>query len=144
MRIVRAVLSGLLPAVLCALLLVTIYFTHFDWQWIAFLSGVFVAAVLALSSRAISAEWRVVRRSRQLEKLKGKLSWQTILYQRAEQMLADANSRFKLLWDALPESIVYVDAQQHCRHHNAAFERALGLVSEQIDGCPLRRVTRKS
>jgi PAS domain S-box-containing protein len=137
---VRTVVSALLPILLCLTLLGTIYFTLFDWQWIAFLSGVFIAAVLALSSRTTSAEWRIVRRTRQLEKLKEKLAARTTLHHAAERLLAETNERNKLLFDAIADAMVYVDAKQVCRFHNTAFAAAVALPDAEIDGRMLRDV----
>jgi len=47
---------------LSVMLVLTIYFTLFDLQWIAFLLGVLCAAVLGLVSQSIKAQWLIARR----------------------------------------------------------------------------------
>jgi len=136
----RNALSALLPILLCLTLLGTIFLTLFDWQWIAFLSGVFIAAVLALSSRATSAEWRIVRRTRQLEKLKEKLAARTVLHHASERLLAETGETGRLLFDAIDDAMVHVDAKQVCRLHNRAFAAAVALPDGEIDGRMFRDV----
>ena len=137
---IRTVVSALLPILLCVVLLGTIYFTSFDWEWIAFLSGIFVAAVLALTSRASGAEWRVARRNRQIEKLKEKVSADATRCRAAEQSLADSDGRNRLLYDTSESLIVYVDSDQVCRYHNLAFASAVDDPNAQIVGRTLHDV----
>ena len=74
----RFFFNRLMPAlatlVIGVLLLVTIYFTLLDWQWIIFLSGVLFAALVALASRTSRAEWGNRRRALQLARLKERLA----------------------------------------------------------------------
>ena len=59
----RRTLGVLAPSiatlVLVVLLVFTVFFTAFDWHWIAFLSGILFAAVLSLAS----AYWKSASRS---------------------------------------------------------------------------------
>ena len=73
-RAVKTVLSLGLTLMLGALLIATIQFTLFDLQWLAFLGGILFAAVLAMASQASKAEWLVVRRTRQLERMREQLA----------------------------------------------------------------------
>ncbi|MFA6971533.1 MAG: adenylate/guanylate cyclase domain-containing protein [Gallionella sp.] len=61
------------------LLVSAIYFTEVDRQWTVFLSGVLVASVLGLTSRASRAEWNNSRSAEQLTLLKDKLEQETAL-----------------------------------------------------------------
>lgn len=140
MRRLHAVLSALLPILLCVALLGTIYLTMFEWEWVAFLSGVFVAAVLSLSSRATHAEWRVVRKTRQLEKLKARFVRQAEVHDRLRETMADTEERLGLLIKSIREPVLYVDHERVCRHHNKALALALGVGAILIDGRPLRDV----
>ena len=54
-------------------LVFTIYFTELNMQWATFLTGVLIASVLAMASRASRAEWIITRRTAQLTALKRKL-----------------------------------------------------------------------
>ena len=60
--------AGGLVFLVCLLLVLTIYFTWLDIQWLAFLGGVLLAAVLALASQVSKAEGRAARRTKQLQK----------------------------------------------------------------------------
>jgi POT family proton-dependent oligopeptide transporter len=68
---VRLALVLLAAGALGAALVVTIYLTIVDLQWLAFLGGVLFAAVLAMASQASRAEWTIARRTRQLERARG-------------------------------------------------------------------------
>src|ERR1700684_928976 len=131
---------ALLPAVLCLVLLGMIFLKSFDWQWLAFLSGIFLAAIVVLSSKATSTEWLLARRAKQLEKLKAKLSAQTTLIRGATEDLADSESRNRLLCDSVDYLLVYVDAAQICRFHNLAFASAVGTPESKISGRSLRDI----
>jgi EAL domain-containing protein (putative c-di-GMP-specific phosphodiesterase class I)/PAS domain-containing protein len=122
------------------MLLGTIFLTLFDWEWLAFLSGIFVAAVLALSSKATSAEWLLARRAKQLEKLKAKLSTQATLFRGATEKLADNESRNRLLCDSVDYLLAYVDTAQMCLFHNLAFASAVGTPESKISGRSLRDI----
>ena len=65
-------------------LLSTIYFTLLDWQWVAFLGGVLFAALLALASRALQAEWAISRRVAELTRVRDELSRETAAKMQAE------------------------------------------------------------
>jgi len=45
------------------MLVVTIYFTLLDLQWIAFLVGVLFAAVAAMASQTAKSQWLLLRRT---------------------------------------------------------------------------------
>ena len=82
-QIAMATAPVLTTAVLGVLLLATIYFTLFEWQWIAFLAGVLFTALAALASRASHAEWRIARRNLQITRLKDLLAQEMAARRRA-------------------------------------------------------------
>ena len=133
-------LAAALTLLLGVMLIATIYFTLFDLQWIAFLAGVLFAAVAATASQASKSQWLVMRRTRQLQRVKGVLADETARYERTAEALRVAELRFHLIGDALPVMIVFVDREERCRYHNRAFARWRGRSSEQIDGQILREV----
>ena len=61
-RALRPYVSAAAVIATATVLVLTIFFTAFDLQWIAFLAGVLIASILALASRASRAEWQVARR----------------------------------------------------------------------------------
>lgn len=169
----RHLLQVFLPALatiaLAGLLVFTVSFTAFDWEWIAFLSGVLSTAILALVSRASKSEWRIARRTAQLNQLKEKLANEIGQHTRTrEQLEAEIQQRsrdserfsqeknarrlleetqqlsrnqLQVLADALPVMVAYADQDVRCRFHNKAFREWLGLgLPEQVDGKSLSDV----
>ena len=140
MRNLRAFLGIALTLLLGVMLIATIYFTLFELQWIAFLAGVLFAAVAATASQASKSQWLVMRRTRQLQRVKGVLADGTARLERTAEALRVAELRFHLIGDALPVMIVFVDREERCRYHNRAFAQRCGRSREQIDGQILREV----
>jgi len=140
MRYLRAFIGAGLVLLLGAMLLATIYFTLFDLQWIAFLAGVLFAAVAAIASQASRAQWLILRRTRQLQRVKDLLTQESLRLKHAVQVLKYANERFELINDALPVMIVFVDREERCRYHNHAFAHWCKHGSGQINGQPLRDI----
>jgi EAL domain-containing protein (putative c-di-GMP-specific phosphodiesterase class I) len=83
--------------VLGALLTATLYWTLFDPRWIAFLGGVLFAAMLAAASRASTAEWRLMRRTRQVEDLRAKLALAEQRAHAATEAFLASEERLRLL-----------------------------------------------
>jgi hypothetical protein len=67
---VRPFISAIAVIAAAAALVFTIYFTQFDMQWVTFLAGILVAAILAEAARVSRAEWFARRRTAQLLLLK--------------------------------------------------------------------------
>ena len=70
----RVLWPSLVTLVLIVLLLFTMFFTEFDWQWVTFLAGILFASVLALVSAAMKSGWRTARRAAEAAHLKQRLS----------------------------------------------------------------------
>lgn len=139
-RPVQIVLSLGLTLLLGALLVATIHYTRFDLQWLAFLGGVLFAAVLAMASHASKAEWLIARRTRQLERMREQLAAETDRGKNAAEALRMADLKMRLIGDALPVPIFYVDRDLRCRYHNQACRTLTVLAAERIDGQPLQDV----
>lgn len=142
-KIFRAVgpyLTAAGVAAMVAVLLAAIYFTLLDLQWIAFLAGVLVAAVLAMVARASRAEWIIARRTAQLQLLREKLAKEGKRSQRADEQLAAAKARMQFFDTDLPVMVVYFDTEECCRYHNRCFAQWIGLKPGKIDGSPLSEV----
>lgn len=139
-RPVRIALSIALSAVLGGLLIVTIHYTRVDLQWLAFLGGVLFAAVLALVSQASKAEWLLLRRTRQIERVREQLNEEIARGRNSAQALLAAEARMRHLSDHLPFPLFYFDRNGNCRYHNRACGEWLALPAGRIDDEPLQEI----
>ncbi len=140
LRNVRNYLASGLSVLLAVMLLATIYFTLFDLQWIAFLTGVLLAATAAFGSQASKVQWLMMRRTLQLQRAKDEVRDQNARRERAVDAQKSAEAHLKFVSDALPEMVLFVDREEHCRHHNSAFLHWRGCKSEEVDGRLLHEV----
>ena len=129
-------------AVICTAvaLVATIFLTQDSLQWIAFLTGILIASVLAEAARASRSEWVLMRRTAQLASIKEKLDLEMSLRKSAEGKFAAAQGRLQLVDDNLTNMVVLVDAEGYCRYHNNAFRKWLDQKAEKIDGRTLREL----
>ncbi|MBI5436922.1 MAG: EAL domain-containing protein [Nitrosomonadales bacterium] len=139
-RVVRPLLSAFAVIALAAVLVFTIFFTQLGQQWIIFLSGILVAAILAEATRMSRAEWVVMRRTAQLSSLKDRLEREMQLRKRAEEAIAASKPRLHLIDEVLPIMVALIDIEGRCRYHNRAFQDWLRLPPEQINGRHMREV----
>jgi PAS domain S-box-containing protein len=135
---VRPFISAIAVIAAAAALVFTIYFTQFDMQWVTFLAGILVAAILAEAARVSRAEWFARRRTAQLLLLKDKLERETQLRKRAEEVLAASKPRLHLLDEVLQIMVAFIDIEGRCRYYNRAFMDWLHLRPEQINGRHMR------
>ena len=126
--------------VLGVMLLATIYFTLFDLQWITFLTGVLFAAVAAMATQTARTQWLVVRRGRELERIRALLAKESARRERSDKGLEVMTARFRSVGDALSAMILLIDRDERCRYHNRAFQHWCGRSFEMIDGLPLPAV----
>lgn len=82
---VQPYLAAAAAIVVVSLLVSAIYFTEVDKQWIVFLSGVLIASILGLTSRASRAEWISTRRTAQLTLLKDKLEQEVAAHKKTQE-----------------------------------------------------------
>jgi hemerythrin len=71
--LVQPYLAAIAAIIVVVLLVAAIYFTGVDKQWTVFLSGILIASILGMTSRASRAEWINTRRTAQLTLIKDKL-----------------------------------------------------------------------
>jgi EAL domain-containing protein (putative c-di-GMP-specific phosphodiesterase class I)/PAS domain-containing protein len=135
----RFVLTLVLTVMLGAMLSATIYFTQFDPQWIGFLGGVLFAAVLALASQISKTEWLMARRTRQLERARERLAVEVNRAKTATDAMRIAETRARLVADALPNLLLYVTRDERCQSHNRAFREWAG-PDARVDGQMLTEV----
>ncbi len=102
----------------------TILLTFSQWQWTAFLSGILLAALLALSSLASGAEWRNMRRSAQLNQTRARLMEERSRREGLEKILAGMQARLDWL-GRIPAVVIVVDREGRCRYASDAFRRFL-------------------
>ncbi|MBI5625758.1 MAG: EAL domain-containing protein [Nitrosomonadales bacterium] len=139
-RAVRPFISAMAVIATAAVLVFTMYFTELGPQWIMFLAGILVAAILAEATRVSRAEWVTMRRTAQLASVKDKLDRETQLRKRAEAAIAAGKPRLHLIDEALPTMVAFIDVEGKCQYHNRAFMKWLRLRPEQINGRHMREV----
>jgi len=110
-RKVHALFPALAVIVTTTLLVFMIVFTEFDLHWVTFLSGVLVAASLALASRATKADRAVERHAAKLDSTQDTLAQEVKRREAAEAQLAAGNARLQLIDNELPTMIAFVDLQ---------------------------------
>ncbi len=137
---VRPFISAIAVIAIALVLVITVYFTLVSIQWVAFLTGVLVAAMLAEATRVSRAEWQLARRNVQLAALKDKLAKEQRLRKSADEALAAAKPRLQLLDETVPTMVAYIDSEGCCRYHNRAFRALLHLRPDQIDGRHLNEI----
>jgi PAS domain S-box-containing protein len=139
-RRVSAVFPALAVIVTAVLLVFMIVFTEFDLHWVTFLSGILIAASLALASRATKADWAAERHSAKVEAVQEKLTQEVQRREAAEAQLAAGNARLRLIDNELPTMIAFVDREGMYRYHNRAFREGTRLKAEQLNGVSMRDV----
>lgn len=137
---IRPFISAVAVIATAAVLIFTIYFTQLGPQWITFLTGILVAAILAEATRRSHAEWVVTRRTAQLLSIKTKLERETQLRKVAEKAVAASKPRLHLIDEVLPTMVALVDIEGRCQYHNRAFLDWLRLRPEQVNGRHMRDV----
>ena len=82
---VQPYIAAMAVILVVSLLVFAIYFTNLGMQWVTFLTGVLIAAILGMASRASQAEWVNTRRTAQLTLAKDKLEQETLLRKKAAE-----------------------------------------------------------
>jgi EAL domain-containing protein (putative c-di-GMP-specific phosphodiesterase class I) len=163
--VVRVLLPSLVTLVLVVLLVFTMFFTNFDWQWVTFLAGILFASVLALVSASLKSGWRTARRAAEALHFKQRLGAEIQQHRGTQEQLerelalhqqdrtrlakeAEAHrlaARDKLAAESLlgmlelhlDEIAFYVDRDQCCRFHTRRFSAWSGIPTERINGFAL-------
>lgn len=150
-KVLRLLVPSLVILILLALLVFTIFYTIFDWQWIAFLSGILFAAVLSLVSASWKSEWRLARRALQARRFKELLDSERKEHRRVllelEHLAHDAEALramsgkeqaervlLAVLARELKEAVFLVDREFRCQYHTLGFAKWVQAQSEAIDG----------
>lgn len=163
--LLRVILPSLVTLVLIVLLVFTMLFTEFDWQWVTFLAGILSASVLSLISATWKSSWRLMRHTAEAMHFRQRLSAEIeqhratreqlerelALHQQERIRLAKetearalaakdklaAETMLVMLELHLAEIAVYVDHEQSCRFHTRRFSAWTGVPSERINGLAL-------
>jgi EAL domain-containing protein (putative c-di-GMP-specific phosphodiesterase class I)/PAS domain-containing protein len=160
--LLRVLLPSVFTLILIVLLVITMFFTDFDWQWVTFLAGILFASVLSLVSATWKSGWRMARRtaeaahfkqrlSAEIEQHRGtreqlerelalhqqdraRLTREAEAHQNAARGKLAAEGMLAMLGLHLEEIAFYVDQSRHYRFHTRAFSAWTGLPPERIDG----------
>jgi PAS domain S-box-containing protein len=139
-RAVRPFISAVIVIASTGALIYAIFFSHLDMQWITFLAGILVAAMLAEATRIARVEWLATLRAAKLSVAKEKLEHEIQLRKRAEATIAASKSKLLLIDEVLPTMIAFIDTEGDCQYQNRSFAEWLHLRPEQIKGQPIRKV----
>ncbi|MGB8517423.1 MAG: adenylate/guanylate cyclase domain-containing protein [Gallionella sp.] len=85
LRQIQPYFAAMAVILVVGFLVSAIYLTEINKQWIVFLSGILIASILGLTSRASRAEWINTRRTAQLTALKGKLEREIVLRKKVDE-----------------------------------------------------------
>ncbi len=160
--LLRVLLPSVFTLVLIVLLVITMFFTDFDWQWVTFLAGILFAAVLSLVSATWKSGWRMARRtaevahfrqrlSAEIEQHRGtreQLERELALHQQDRARLTKETeahrlaARDKLAAEGMLLTLglhlnviaLLVDHSRRCRFHTRRYSAWCGLPPERIDG----------
>ena len=160
--LLRVLLPSLATLGLVVMLLFTMFFTNFGWQWVTFLGGVLFASVLALVSASVKSGWRTARRAAEAAHFrqrysaevahhrgtKEQLERELALHQQDRMRLAkqieahrlavqdklSAESLLGVLELHLDGTAFYLDREQRYRFHTRSFAAWTGIPSDRIDG----------
>lgn len=158
----RVLLPSLFTLILIVTLVVTMFFTEFDWQWITFLTGILFASVLSLISATWKSSWRMARRTAEAAHFKQRLNAEIEQHRGAREQLErelalhqqdrtrlareieahrlaakdklHAKSLLGMLELHLDEISFYVDRDRRYRFHTRRFSAWTGVPSTHIDG----------
>lgn len=139
-RVVRPFASAVAVIATSSILVFTIYFTQINLQWITFLTGVLISAILAAATRSARAEWIVMRRTAQWVSVKEKLEHETRLRREAEEEVVIARPLLQMIDEVKWVMVAFVDKDGRYQYHNRAFREWLNLRQERINGRPMREV----
>lgn len=137
-RLVQPYLAAFAVICIATLLVVAIYFTELNKQWITFLTGILIASILGLVSRTTRAEWINTRRTAQLTVLKGKLENEVLLrkkqideHQRLLEVLKQTEGAFGRL---IPQQLIQLMGRNNILEVKLGdqFERKLTVLSTDI------------
>lgn len=82
---IRPYLTAVAVIIMAGLMVFAIYFTSLGMQWITFLTGILIASILSMASRASRAEWIIKRLTAQLASMKDKMTHEVQLHKKSAE-----------------------------------------------------------
>jgi len=104
---------------------------------IGILATAFDAMVSRLRDNVVGLEERVSARARELEAANALLREAVVAEQRSRAAMTEVEARQRLILDALPAAIAYLDRDEHFRFVNRAWSEIVERPKEEIVGRPL-------
>ena len=104
---------------------------------IGVLAAAFDAMVARVRENVGRLEERVKDRTRELEAANALLQEAVVAEQRSQRALAEVEARQRLILDALPAAIAYLDSDERFRFVNRAWAEIVGRAKDDIIGEPL-------
>lgn len=83
-KTVRPYITAIAVIAVAGVLIFAIYFTELGLQWVTFLTGILIASILAMTTRASRTEWSLLRRTTQVRVMKDRLEQEKQLRAQAE------------------------------------------------------------
>lgn len=107
---------------------------------IGVLAAAFDGMIARLRENVTMLGNRVSERTRELEDANRRLQHAVDLQQRSQEELAEAEARQRLILDAIPASIAYLDADERVKFANRGWREMIGRSAEEIAGARLAEV----
>ncbi len=122
------------------ILVVAIYYTLLDLAWIAFLGGILVASILAMSTQATRVALSSEETAGKLTLSKYLLGKEMALREGLDSQLAVAKGRLHYSDEMLPAMLAFVGTGTRYQYYNRAFRNWVGMPSDRMDGHHMREV----
>jgi PAS domain S-box-containing protein len=107
---------------------------------IGVLAAAFDGMIARLRENVTMLGNRVSERTRELEEANRRLQHAADLQQRSQAELAEAEARQRLILDAIPASIAYLDADERVKFANRGWREMIGRSVEEVAGARLADV----
>ncbi len=111
---------------------------------IGVLASAFDAMVARVRENVGALEGRVRERTAELESANARLAASASAEQQSRAALAEVEARQRLILDAIPAAIAYLDADETFRFVNRAWSELMGRPKEAIVGAPLVSILGRS
>jgi adenylate cyclase len=137
-QLVQPYLAVVAVFAIASLLVFAIYFTDLNMQWATFLTGILIASIVGMTSRASRAEWISTRRAAQLTLLKDKLEQETLLRKKAieekQQALSLLQQTERAFGRLIPHQLLALMGRNNILDVQLGdqFERKLTVMSTDI------------
>ena len=138
LRTIQPFIAVIAVIATASMLVVAIYFTLLDLAWIAFLTGILFAGLIAVVTSATRAEFAAASSGARLAVLEDEVVQTGKRAEKMQALLARADAKLQFADEKQPAMVAYIDDQGIYRYHNRAFGRLLDLPASRIDGHHMR------